>query len=159
MKKTNALRILDSNSISYDVLNYDENIEIDGLNIAKLNNIEENLVYKTLVTVSSSKEVFVFLIPVKNELDLKKAAKASGEKKIEMVPLKDLLKLTGYIRGGCSPIGMKKQYPTFIDNSAAKKGEFYINGGKKGTMIRVNPNEIKELINGVYYDLIKGERI
>lgn len=159
MKKTNALRILDSNSISYDVLYYDENIEIDGLNIAKLNNIEENLVYKTLVAISSSKEVYVFLIPVKNELDLKKAAKASGEKKIEMVPLKDLLKLTGYIRGGCSPIGMKKQYPTFIDNSAAKKAEFYINGGKKGTMIRVNPNDIKELINGVYYNLIKGERI
>ncbi|MFL6556542.1 MAG: Cys-tRNA(Pro) deacylase, partial [Bacillus sp. (in: firmicutes)] len=117
--KTNAMRILDAKKVSYEMLTYDnKDGKIDGVSVAEKVGKDPKVVYKTLVAQGASKNVFVFVIPVAEELDLKKAAKAAGEKNIEMLPVKDIQKWTGYIRGGCSPIGMKKEYKTFIDESA-----------------------------------------
>ena len=155
MKKTNAMRILDSKKIFYEINEYDSAKGISGVEVANTLGEDVNLVFKTLVTVANDKENIVFVIPVAKELDLKKAANFSEKKKIEMIHQKELLPLTGYIHGGCSPIGMKKLFRTFIDISAKNKEYIYVSGGKIGMQIKVNPNELINLINGEYKDLIK----
>ena len=115
---------------------------------------DENLVYKTLVTTGKNSN-YVFVVPVNKELDLKKAATSVDEKKIEMLHLKDLLKTTGYIRGGCSPVGMKKLFPTVIDISASDKDFIYVSGGKIGVQLKIDPNDLISLINGKYEDIKK----
>ncbi|PLT35934.1 Cys-tRNA(Pro) deacylase [Bacillus sp. V5-8f] len=137
--KTNAMRILDGKQIDYSTISYDnKDGKIDGVSVAaKIGRAPES-VFKTLVTHGTqAASIYVFVIPVEEELDLKKAAKAAGEKKIEMLPVKDLQKWTGYIRGGCSPIGMKKLYPTFIDASARTADTIIVSGGKIGIQIEL----------------------
>ncbi|SHF00223.1 Cys-tRNA(Pro) deacylase [Clostridium fallax] len=154
--KTNAMRILDKDKIDYEVLTYDnKDGKIDGVSVACKIGKDVKIVYKTLVTQGNSKEFYVFVIPVEAELDLKKGARASGEKKIEMIHVKDINKNTGYIRGGCSPIGMKKLYKTFIHSDAEELDNIIISGGKIGIQIELNPKELLKVVNGTFFDVIK----
>lgn len=142
MKKTNALRMLDSHSIQYDVVEYDPSVEVDGAKIAKANDLPTDEVFKTLVAEGKDRAHFVFVIPVEKELDLKKAAKVSGEKKMEMLHVKDLLNLTGYVRGGCSPIGMKKHFPTYIHETSREFPYIYVSAGVRGLQIKIAPEDL-----------------
>lgn len=154
--KTNAMRILDAKKISYELITYDsQDGKIDGVSVAHKINKDLKCVYKTLVAQGNSKQNYVFIIPVEAELDLKKAAKAAGEKKIEMIPVKDIQKLTGYIRGGCSPVGMKKLYPTFIEEQAAELGKIVVSGGKIGIQIEVSLADLQEVIQARLVDIMK----
>ncbi|MFT5873660.1 MAG: Cys-tRNA(Pro)/Cys-tRNA(Cys) deacylase [Clostridium sp.] len=156
MIKTNAMRILDKMNVEYDVITYDiKDDKIDGISVAKKIGEDEKYVYKTIVTQGMSKNIYIFEIPVREEIDFKKAAKVTKEKRIEMLDLKDLQKCTGYIRGGCSPIGMKKQYKTFIDKTALEIETIIVSGGKIGFQIKINVNLLKNIIKGEYADLIK----
>lgn len=153
--KTNAMRMLDAKKIEYEVFAYDnEDGQIHGTAVAEKIGKPAETVFKTLVSHSGA-NLYVFVIPVAEELDLKKAAKAAGEKKIEMLPVKDLQKWTGYIRGGCSPVGMKKLYPTFIDSSAERLDTVAVSAGKIGQQMAVSPQLLAEVINAKYRDLIK----
>ena len=155
MNKTNAIRQLDTNNIKYDVFEYPTDGALDAVSVA--NYLKENpeQVFKTLVTVGNSKTNYVFVVPGNNELDLKKAAKAVNEKSIEMVPQKTLLPLTGYIHGGCSPIGMKKLFKTVIDETAILFDYIFVSAGKIGMQIKINPNDLIKLINGQFIDIKK----
>lgn len=154
--KTNAMRILDAKRIAYDVLTYDnKDGKIDGVSVAEKVGRDPKEVYKTLVTQGASKSLFVFVIPVEAELDLKKAAKAAGEKKVEMIPVKDIQKWTGYIRGGCSPIGMKKEYRTFLDETSRDIDVIVVSGGKIGMQIVIKPDILKEIVHAEVADLLK----
>ncbi|WP_042464048.1 Cys-tRNA(Pro) deacylase [Neobacillus dielmonensis] len=154
--KTNAMRILDSHKISYEMLTYDnKDGKIDGVSVADKIGRDPKEVYKTLVTQGASKNLFVFVIPVAAELDLKKAAKAAGEKNIEMVPVKDIQKWTGYIRGGCSPIGMKKQYKTYIDATCRGINSIIVSAGKIGVQMVLSPTQLQEVTNAEISDIIK----
>jgi Cys-tRNA(Pro)/Cys-tRNA(Cys) deacylase len=154
--KTNAMRILDAKKIAYEVLTYDnKDGKIDGVSVAAKVGKNPREVYKTLVTQGASKDLFVFVIPVEEELDLKKCAKAAGEKKVEMIPVKDIQKWTGYIRGGCSPVGMKKEYKTFLDESSQELPIIVVSGGKIGVQIVVSPNDLIDVTNAVFADLTK----
>ena len=155
MKKTNALRMLDSHSIDYDVVEYDPSVEVDGAKIEKENGLPVEQVFKTLVAEGKDRAHFVFVIPVEEELDLKKAAHVAGEKKMEMVHVKDLLNLTGYIRGGCSPVGMKKEFPTFIHESALNYERIYVSAGKKGLQMHLSPKDLAEACHGQFLDITK----
>lgn len=147
--KTNAMRLLDAHKISYQVLTYDQKDgKIDGASVAAKVGKDPREVYKTLVTQGTSKNIYVFVIPVEQELDLKKAAKAAGEKKIEMLPVKDIQKWTGYIRGGCSPVGMKKEYQTFFDESCQELSSMAVSGGKIGLQIIADPKDLIEITKG-----------
>ncbi len=150
MKKTNAMRILDSKKIDYEIISYEVDDNIDGKSVAKKLNLEEDVIFKTLVTIGHDKNYYVFIIPVTGELDLKAAAKSVGVKKVEMIHVKDIKNITGYIRGGCSPIGMKKLFNTVIDESANIHDKIYVSGGKLGTQIKISPND---LINGMNADI------
>lgn len=145
-EKTNVMRVLDSKKIKYKSHNYVATEAIAGDEVAKTLGQDPNAVFKTLVTVSKSKSYYVFLVPVSKELDLKKAAKAVGEKKIEMLKSKDLLPLTGYIHGGCSPIGMKKFFKTTIDKSASNNDKIIFSGGKIGYQIETTLEELSKVI-------------
>lgn len=152
--KTNAMRILDKKKISYQVNSYTCEEFIDGVHIAdKLGQSYEKS-FKTLVAVGKSKEHYVFVIPVDKEIDFKKAAKVVGEKSIELVPVKEIQGLTGYIRGGCTPIGMKKLFKTIIQESAKEHEEIIISGGKLGLQILLNPKDLIMVVNGEYGDVI-----
>jgi Cys-tRNA(Pro)/Cys-tRNA(Cys) deacylase len=154
--KTNAMRILDAKKIPYEMLTYDnKDGKIDGISVAVKINKDPKEVYKTLVTQGASKDLFVFIIPVEAELDLKKAANAAGEKKIDMIPVKDIQKWTGYIRGGCSPIGMKKEYRTFLDRSCESLDVMVVSGGKIGVQIMIKPNHLVEMVRGQLGDITK----
>lgn len=158
--KTNAMRILDKKGIEYNVIGYDIiDGKIDGISVAKKINKDPKFVYKTLVTQGISKNIYVFVIPVAEELDLKKAAKAAKEKKVEMIPVKDMLKWTGYIRGGCSPIGMKKQYMTFIDSSVTELDYIIVSGGKIGVQIEMKINDLIQLIGANVSEELKKEDV
>ncbi len=133
--KTNAMRFLDSKKINYTVNTYECEDFVDGVHIAQMLGQDEKMSYKTLVTKGKSGGYFVFVLPVAKELDMKKAAKAVGEKSVEMLHVKDINSVTGYIRGGCSPLGMKKQFPTVVDESASSFGEIIISGGRLGSQI------------------------
>ncbi|MDO5794436.1 MAG: Cys-tRNA(Pro) deacylase [Turicibacter sp.] len=144
--KTNAMRILDKHKISYELLTYEAKEAVDGVTVAsKIGKCTEE-VFKTLVTRGASKEIYVFVVPVEKELDLKKAAKVVKEKKIEMIPVSEINKLTGYVRGGCSPVGMKKNYQTIIHESAKNLSSFVVSGGKIGLQIELNPVDLVKVI-------------
>lgn len=153
--KTNAMRILDSHKIHYQTYQYEnKDGKIDGVSVAQKINKDVTTVFKTLVAKGASKNIFVFVIPVELELDLKKAAKAAGEKKVEMIPVKDIQANTGYIRGGCSPIGMKKHYPTFIDTSASGLENIIVSGGKIGMQIELSVVSLQEITAAELVDLV-----
>ncbi|MDM0693843.1 Cys-tRNA(Pro) deacylase [Clostridium perfringens] len=154
--KTNAMRILDSKKVSYEMLSYEsEDGKIDGISVAHKIGVDEKNVFKTLVAQGTSKELYVFVIPVAEELDLKNAAKIAGEKKVEMIAVKDILKYTSYIRGGCSPIGMKKNYKTFIHESAEDLDFIIFSAGKIGHQIKMNPKDLVNVVEGEFAFLIK----
>lgn len=154
--KTNAMRILDSKMVSYKLMTYDnEDGKIDGVSVARKIDKDPREVYKTLVAQGNSKEIFVFIIPVEAELDLKKAAKAAGAKKVEMIPVKDIQKWTGYIRGGCSPVGMKKSYATFIDYSANELETIVVSGGKIGMQMELTVQELQQVTGASIVELSK----
>ena len=146
-EKTNVMRILDQKKINYNSYDYTETNAVSGMEVATSLNEDPNKVFKTLVTVAKSKINYVFVVPVNKELDLKKAAKAVGEKSVEMIKSKELLPLTGYIHGGCSPIGMKKQFKTVIDKSATNFETFIFSGGKIGYQVEVTLDDLKKIID------------
>ncbi len=155
-KKTNAMRILDSHKVDYMVYEYEVvDGKTDGLTVAKSVGMDPKIVFKTLVTVGTSKEMYVFVIPVGQELDLKKAARAAGEKKIEMIPQKDLLKNTGYVHGGCSPLGMKKAFKTFLHDSALENERIVCSGGRVGMQVDLLVKELVPIVECEICSLIK----
>ena len=146
IEKTNVMRVLDQKKIKYTPHYYDNTIT-NGMEVANTLNLDPHKVFKTLVTVGASKRNYVFVVPVNSELDLKKAAIAVGEKSIEMIKSKELLDLTGYIHGGCSPIGMKKPFRTVMNESALNYELVTFSAGKIGYQVEMNPNDLKKLIN------------
>ena len=155
--KTNAMRILDRNKVKYKVNTYECDEFIDGIHIADMLGQPYESSFKTLVTVGKSGNYYVFAIPIAEELDMKKAAKSVGEKSVEMLHVKDINSVTGYIRGGCTPLGMKKQFPTIVHESAAAFDKIYISGGRIGTSITVNPDSLLTVVRGQYADVIRHE--
>lgn len=154
--KTNAMRILDSKKINYSTWSYNvKNDHVDGVEVAKEIGRDVNEVYKTLVAQGSSKEIYVYVIPVHESLDLKKGAKVANEKNIEMVAVKDINKFTGYIRGGCSPVGMKKLYKTFVHESVKNLETVIVSAGKIGYQIELSPIDLQSIINCKFEDIIK----
>lgn len=149
-EKTNVMRILDGKKIEYNHYNYLESGAISGMEVAEALNENPDMVFKTLVTVGKSGNHYVFLLPVNKELDLKKAAKSVGEKNVEMIKSKELLPLTGYIHGGCSPIGMKKFFKTVIHETASEFDKILFSGGKIGYQVEVSLQDLSKVIK---YDL------
>ncbi len=147
MKKTNAMRILDQSGVAYQIHEFQTDCALSGVEVARLLGEEEASVFKTLVTVGKSKAHYVFMIPVAEELDLKKAAACVKEKNIEMVKSKELLGLTGYIHGGCSPVGMKKTFPITIDSSADKLEHIFFSGGKIGMQVELDWKEVEKVFS------------
>ena len=145
-EKTNVMRILDQKKIPYESYTYDSEVAISGMEVATILGQNPNQVFKTLVTIGASKKNYVFVVPVCSELNLKKAAKAVGEKSIEMIKSKELLPLTGYIHGGCSPIGMKKLFLTVIHISAEEFETIIFSGGKIGFQVEVSLENLKKVI-------------
>lgn len=145
-EKTNVMRVLDSKKVNYKKHNYQSTGAVSGIEVAEALGENPDRVFKTLVTVSKSKNYYVFMVPVEKELDLKKAAGVVGEKKIEMLKSKDLLPLTGYVHGGCSPIGMKKFFRTTIDKSAEQFETIMFSGGKIGYQVEVALEDLKKII-------------
>lgn len=152
--KTNAMRILDKNKISYSVNTYQCDEFIDGVHIADMLGQSYEISFKTLVAVGKSKSYFVFALPVDKELDLKKAAKAVGEKSVELLHVKDINAVTGYIRGGCTPIGMKKQYKTIIHSTALNHSKIIISGGRLGSQIELSPSDLAKVTGAEFVDII-----
>ena len=152
--KTNAVRILDRNKIEYELNKYECDDFKDGVSIADMLEQSYDMSFKTLVTVGKSGKYYVFAIPVDKEINMKKAAKEVGEKNIEMVHVKDINAVTGYIRGGCTPIGMKKNYPTVINESAKEHEKIIISGGRLGLQIILKPDDLVKVTNGRYADII-----
>lgn len=152
--KTNAMRILDKHKIAYRTNSYECEEFIDGIHVADINGDAYDQSFKTLVTVGKSGGYYVFVIPIDKEIDFKKAAKVVGEKSVEMIPVKEIQGVTGYIRGGCTPLGMKKQYPTLIQESAADFDEIIISGGRLGLQIILNPKDLAQAVNGKFCDVI-----
>lgn len=152
--KTNVMRLLDKAKISYHVKEYpvDEN-DLSGSHAADLLGVDHGSVFKTLVLKGERTGYLVCCIPVDDELDLKKAAKAAGDKKVEMLPMKDLLSVTGYIRGGCSPIGMKKKFPTYVDQSALRYEEIAVSAGQRGVQVLLSPNDLRDYVGAVVTEL------
>lgn len=142
LSKTNALRILDSLGVPYEATEFETDGAVSGVEAASRIGADESRVYKTLVTVGKSGAHYVFVIPVAEELDLKKAAAAAGEKNVSMLLSRLLLPLTGYVHGGCSPVGMKKQFPTFIDESAVLLESIFVSGGRIGLQIKISPDDL-----------------
>ena len=155
MSKTNAVRLLESRKISFQLKEYEvAESDLSALSVAAKSGLDADQVFKTLVLRGQSGEIFVCVIPGPCELDLKKAAKARGFKKAEMIPVKEILPLTGYIRGGCSPVGMKKRYPTFVDETCALFETIYVSGGVRGLQIRIAPETLLEAAEAETADLI-----
>ena len=157
MEKTNVMRILEQRKIKYEAFEYahEDGVCVDGIEVAMLLNQDPNQVFKTLVTVSNTKHYYVCVVGVAHELDLKKCAKAFNVKSLEMIPVKELLNITGYIRGGCSPIGMKKQFDTVIDIDAKEYDNIIFSAGKIGYQVKVNPNDLSKIIKVKFEDIKK----
>ena len=153
MQKTNAMRLLDQKKIAYEIKEVENPEGLSGVELAQKAGEKEERVFKTLVTVGQSRNHYVFVIPVTKELDLKKAAKVVGEKNIVMIPQKELLGLTGYIHGGCSPIGMKKFFKTTFHESALDEDIIYFSGGKVGVQVKLNPKDIEKIIPAEFKDI------
>lgn len=151
--KTNAMRILDKHHISYEIIQYECDTFIDGLHTAEKTGAPVEQSFKTLVAQGKSRQYYVLAVPIAEEVQLKQAAKAVGEKSIELIPVKEITKVTGYVRGGCSPLGMKKQFPTIIHKSAETFDKIYISGGRIGTTICLNPKELAQ-VTGAHFEAI-----
>ena len=154
-EKTNVMRLLEQKKIPYKMHDYTESGAIAGEDVARVLGENPDEVFKTLVTIGKSKQNYVFLVPVNKELNLKKAANAVGEKSIEMIKSKDLLGLTGYVHGGCSPIGMKKQFPTVVHNTAETMENILFSGGKIGVQVELKTEDFKKIINIKFADIAK----
>ena len=148
-------RILEKNKIPYETIQYECDEFIDGLHTAEKTGAPVEQSFKTLVVQGKSKGYYVLVIPIAEEIDLKKAARAVGEKSLELLPLKQLTAVTGYVRGGCTAVGMKKQFPTVIDESARDLDEFYVSGGRVGTQLRLAPEGLKKAASATYADVIR----
>ncbi len=148
--KTNAMRMLDRQKIPYRTIQYECDTFIDGLHTAEKTGAPVEQSFKTLVTRGKSGQFYVCVIPIAEELDLKQAARLAGEKSLEMIHVKEINGITGYVRGGCSPIGMKKQFPTFIHESAENYSEIYISGGRIGTTLCLSPTDLRKACRGVF---------
>ncbi len=154
MNKTNAMRLLEQAGIEFETREYEvDESDLSGESVAKKVGLDPDSVFKTLVVRGDKKGIAVFCVPVTAELDLKKAAKATGDKKIEMVHVKELLGLTGYIRGGCSPVGMKKQYPTFIDETCILFDRIAVSAGVRGAQIIAEPDKLAEYVGAKVIDI------
>jgi Cys-tRNA(Pro)/Cys-tRNA(Cys) deacylase len=155
MQKTNAIRILESMGISFDVATYPVGEEhMDAVTVAGELGVDPDIVFKTLVAHDEKNGTLVFCIPGASALDMKKAAKATGSKKVDLISLKDLTPLTGYVRGGCSPIGMKKQFPTWIDEIASTFDRIYVNAGARGMQVIIAPEDLVRAVGVLYADLV-----
>lgn len=152
--KTNVCRILDKEKVDYTFQTYECDEFIDGVHTADVLGLAHELVYKTLVTCGSSKQYFVFVIPIEAELDMKAAARAVGEKSIAMLPVKDITAVTGYVRGGCTAIGMKKQFVTRIDESAKQLPQMYVSAGKRGAQICLAPEDLARVSRAEFAPVI-----
>ncbi len=154
-QKTNAIRIIESMDIPHEVVPYDfdENY-LDALSLAKNLSVEPEMVFKTIVTHNENNDIFVFCIPGNYELNLKKAAQVTNAKKIELIKMSDLLPLTGYVRGGCSPIGMRKSYPTYIDEIATAFDMIYVSAGARGLQIKISPVHLAQVCNADFVEVI-----
>lgn len=153
IKKTNVVRLLEKEGVDFETLTYDNRDgKIDGISVAGKIGRDPETVYKTLVAEGASGAHYVFVIPVAMELDLKKAALAAGEKKIQMIHVKDILKLTGYIRGGCSPIGMKKHFKTFIDERSLLLDKIVVSGGMIGLQVELAPEALMKAVKAEWAD-------
>ena len=151
--KTNAMRMLDKKKIAYEALTYEVDTFIDGMHCAELTGAPVDASYKTLVMQGKSKQYYVFVIPIACEVDLKKAVRSVGEKSVEMIHVKDITKITGYVRGGCSPLGMKKMFPTVIDESAKNFAEIYVSGGRIGLPLKMKPQDLVAVTNAQLVDI------
>ena len=156
MEKTNVMRLLEQKKIPYQPHMYDPSV-LDGVSVARLLGEDEECVFKTLVSTANTGSFFVFVIPVAENLDLKKAAKAASVKSIAMIKQKELLPLTGYMHGGCSPVGMKKQFRTIIHESALNLDSIYVSAGRVGYQTELDPKKLAEVIGASFADLIGGE--
>ena len=157
MTVTNVMRLLKQANIPFETSEYEvDESDLSGVHAAQMLGVDPDCVFKTLVAKGEKKGIHVFCIPVAQELDLKKCAAAAGEKKIEMIHVKDLLGLTGYVRGGCSPIGMKKKYPTTIDETAILFDRIYVSAGMRGEQVILNPETLAEFIGANFADVTKG---
>ncbi|MBR3825672.1 MAG: Cys-tRNA(Pro) deacylase [Lachnospiraceae bacterium] len=153
--KTNAMRILETMGIPFETYTYECDEFIDGIQIADMLGLPHDKVFKTLVTVGASKNYFVFVIPIAEELDMKKAARSVGEKNVAMIHVKDINQVTGYIRGGCTAIGMKKQYVTRVAEEAILQDTIIVSGGKLGMQIELKPDLLLQAAQAEYADLLK----
>ena len=152
-EKTNVMRLLEQKKIPYQMHDYTGSGAIAGEEVARVLGEKPDEVFKTLVTVGKSKQNYVFIVPVNKELNLKKAASAVSEKSIEMIKSKELLGLTGYVHGGCSPIGMKKQFPTVVHNTAEAMENILFSGGKIGVQVELKTEDFKKIINIKFADI------
>lgn len=157
IEKTNAMRLLDQMAIPYQVHEYDPDKAISCKEVANILSQDVETVFKTLVTTSKSKEHYVFVVPGEGTLDLKKASKITNEKFIEMIPQKELLPLTGYIHGGCSPLGMKKTFQTYIDETAQLFDHIFVSGGKRGLQIEISPLDLQKATDALFADITEME--
>lgn len=156
MVKTNAMRMLDKAKVEYTTREYEvDEQDLSGSHAADMMGADHGSVFKTLVLKGEKMGYLVCCIPVDGELDLKKVAKAAGDKKVEMIPMKDLQNITGYIRGGCSPIGMKKQFPTFLDESARFHSEIVVSAGLRGQQIVISPLSLIDFVKGRFASLVQ----
>ena len=151
------MRLLDTQKIKYETAEYevDEN-DLSGVHLAETVGVDVSVVYKTLVVRGEKNGINVFVIPAAKELDLKRCAAAAGDKRVEMIHVNELLPLTGYIRGGCSPVGMKKKYPTFIDSSAFSHERIYVSAGQRGVQLIISPEDLKNAVSAVVGDYVRG---
>lgn len=158
-EKTNVMRVLEQRKIPYTVHTYshEEGVAVDGVTVAQTLGQDPASVFKTLVTRGASKSCYIFVIPVAGSLALKKAARAVGEKSIEMIHVSEINKLTGYVRGGCSPVGMKKQFPTIFHESALTQRTIMVSAGKIGLQVEVEPAALIELVRGQTADVVESE--
>ena len=154
--KTNAMRFLDKKKIPYEVIQYECDEFSDGLAVAEKTGIPPQQSFKTLVTRGKSGEYYVFVIPVAMELDLKAAARSVGEKSVEMIHVKDIQSVTGYIRGGCSPLGMKKNYKTVMDRRILDFDQIAVSGGRIGSTILIGPGDLLNAVRAVTEDIVSS---
>ena len=155
MNKTNAMRILETHNIAFEAVAYEvDESDLTGTSVACKVAADPDTVFKTLVCVGDKTGHVVFCIPVTADLDLKKAASASGNKKIEMIKVKELFPLTGYVRGGCSPVGMRRQYPTYVDETAQLFESIYVSAGIRGIQMRLHPDDLVKIVGASYAELI-----
>ncbi len=154
--KTNAMRLLDQAKIPYKTAEYEvDESDLSGIHLAEIMGVDVSRVFKTLVARGERKGLHVFVIPTAEELDLKKCAALAGDKRMEMIAVKELLPMTGYIRGGCSPIGMKKKYPTYLDEAALAHDEIYVSAGQRGVQLLLNPRALAAYVDAAFGDLTK----